>query len=89
MKHKPCKHLSSLKSVNLGEQNICEECIKTGSEWVHLRVCQTCGQTLCCDSSPNQHASKHAIESNHPVAASREPGERWVWCYKDEQMMTY
>jgi len=59
----------------------CEECVKIGSAWLHLRTCQTCGVTLCCDSSPNRHASKHARAVKHPVIASAEPGERWLYCY--------
>jgi hypothetical protein len=56
---------------------------------MHLRTCQTCGATLCCDSSPNQHASKHAQQAGHPVAISAEPGERWLWCYVDDMMAEY
>ena len=62
----------------------CEECLKTGDRWVHLRLCQSCGKILCCDSSPNKHASKHAREVGHPIARSVEPGEHWSWCYVDE-----
>ncbi|AUD07502.1 UBP-type zinc finger domain-containing protein [Spirosoma pollinicola] len=84
-----CSHLSSLTEVRLAEEYVCEECIKTGDSWVHLRTCQTCGTTLCCDSSPNTHATKHSHASGHPVVASAEPGERWFWCYVDEQMVGY
>jgi hypothetical protein len=63
--------------------------VKTGSKWVHLRTCQECGATLCCDDSPNQHASKHAGASDHPVIASAEPGERWLYCYPDEAFVEY
>ena len=62
----------------------CEECLKVGSPWVHLRMCTTCGKIGCCDSSPNRHASRHAREEGHPVARSAEPGEDWAWCYPDE-----
>ena len=65
----------------------CEECLKTGSRWVHLRMCQTCGKIGCCDSSPQRHASRHAHEDRHPVARSVEPGEDWSWCYVDQLMM--
>ena len=58
--------------------------MKIGSSWVHLRTCQTCGVTLCCDSSPNRHASKHAHATGHPVIASAQPGERWLYCYPDD-----
>jgi uncharacterized UBP type Zn finger protein len=62
----------------------CEECLKTGDPWVHLRMCLTCGRIGCCDSSPNRHASRHALEDDHPIARSAQPGEDWSWCYVDE-----
>ena len=62
----------------------CEECLRIGSAWVHLRMCMTCGRIGCCDSSPNKHASQHAREQDHPVARSAEPEEEWSWCYVDE-----
>jgi uncharacterized UBP type Zn finger protein len=62
----------------------CEECLKTGSEWVHLRLCLSCGHVGCCDSSPHRHATRHFRQTQHPVVASFEPGERWAWCYLDE-----
>ena len=86
---KTCDHLLALTSIVPAQTYQCEECIKTGDTWVHLRTCQTCGTTLRCDSSPNQHATKHFRASGHPVVASAEPGERWVWCYADEQMAEY
>jgi hypothetical protein len=84
-----CGHLSQIQEVKLPEKRECEECVRIGSEWVHLRTCQTCGKTHCCDSSPNRHASKHARSSSHPVAASAEPGERWLWCFADEAYAEY
>ena len=60
-----------------------------GAKWVHLRTCQQCGATLCCDSSPNRHATKHARGSGHPVVASAEPGERWLYCYPHETFAEY
>ncbi|CAN5191371.1 hypothetical protein BH09BAC4_BH09BAC4_13360 [soil metagenome] len=84
-----CSHLAALTEIRMAKKHVCEECIKTGDSWVHLRTCQTCGTTLCCDSSPNKHASKHAHASGHPVVVSSEPGERWLWCFVDEQMVTY
>ena len=63
--------------------------MKIASAWVHLRTCQTCGVTLCCDSSPNRHASAHASGSGHPVIASAERGERWLYCYPDEMFAEY
>ncbi|MEO5978151.1 MAG: UBP-type zinc finger domain-containing protein [Chryseolinea sp.] len=56
---------------------------------MHLRTCQTCGKTLCCDSSPSKHASKHFKTTGHPVMASAEPGERWIWCFVHEQILGY
>ncbi|NEU68924.1 UBP-type zinc finger domain-containing protein [Spirosoma agri] len=84
-----CGHLAALTEIKTTDEYVCEECIKTGSSWVHLRTCQTCGKTHCCDSSPNKHATKHFHHSAHPVVSSAEPGERWVWCYVDEQMAGY
>ncbi len=84
-----CEHLSTLKEIKTAKEHVCEECVKTGDRWVHLRTCQTCGATLCCDSSPNKHAHKHANAAGHPVAASAEPGERWVYCYPDESYAEY
>ncbi len=62
----------------------CEECLAIGDRWVHLRMCQRCGKVGCCDSSPNQHASKHARAKQHPILRSVEPGENWSWCMIDE-----
>lgn len=86
---KICEHLEAITELKLPVKHECSECIKTGDKWVHLRTCQTCGKTLCCDSSPNQHMSRHAHEKNHPVAISAERGERWLWCYKDAQLAQY
>jgi uncharacterized UBP type Zn finger protein len=80
-----CTHLESIQYVDLPEPLLgCEECLKTGDRWVHLRMCQTCGKIGCCDSSPNRHASRHAHEEGHPVARSAERGEDWSWCFVDE-----
>lgn len=62
----------------------CEECLASGSDWVHLRLCLTCGHLGCCDSSPNRHASTHAKAHHHPVIRSYEPGERWAYCYEHD-----
>lgn len=67
----------------------CEECIRIGSQWVHLRICQTCGKMLCCDSSKHQHARRHFEESGHPLIISAEMGEEWLWCYVHEQGKDY
>jgi uncharacterized UBP type Zn finger protein len=79
-----CSHLDQIEVPRPEEFAGCEECLKTGGQWVHLRVCRTCGKVSCCDSSPNQHASKHVADSGHPIVSSLEPGEEWSWCYLDE-----
>lgn len=84
-----CSHLEAVATVRGPERRECEECVKVGDSWVHLRTCQTCGTTLCCDSSPNRHATRHAQVSGHPVIASAEPGERWLYCYPDARMTRY
>lgn len=84
-----CPDIAEVTAVKAPRVRVCEACVKTGDAWVHLRTCQTCGVTLCCDSSPNQHASKHASTSSHPVIASAEPGERWLYCYVDEVFAEY
>ncbi|GHI85133.1 UBP-type zinc finger domain-containing protein [Streptomyces xanthophaeus] len=62
----------------------CAQCRAEGREWVHLRVCLSCGHVGCCDSSAGKHAWSHAERTGHPVARSAEAGERWAWCYVDE-----
>jgi hypothetical protein len=89
MTDRPCSHLNSVESVKQPKIPECVECVKIGAKWVHLRTCQQCGATLCCDSSPNKHASKHAHTSGHPVIASAQPEERWLYCYSDETFCEY
>jgi hypothetical protein len=84
-----CTHIGAIATIKQPQRFECQECVKMGSRWVHLRTCQECGQTRCCDSSPNRHASKHAHASGHPVIASAEPGERWLYCYRDEAAAEY
>ena len=84
-----CPHIASIETVTQPEKRECATCVKTGAQWVHLRTCQTCGTTLCCDSSPNRHASKHAKSSGNPVVASAEPGERWLYCFPDDAFVEY
>lgn len=82
-----CLHLDQVRILEPAGAIVgCEECLKIGSEWLHLRMCQTCGTIRCCDSSPNKHASRHAAEEGHPIARSVEPGEDWSWCYADQLM---
>jgi hypothetical protein len=89
MAEKPCEHLGAVAHVKKPKRPECEECVKTGDDWVELRTCQECGGTRCCDSSPNRHASSHAKTSEHPVIASAQPGERWLYCFRDDAMIEY
>jgi uncharacterized UBP type Zn finger protein len=79
----PCSHLDQIQDVTPSADG-CEDCLRIGSRWVHLRLCLTCGHVGCCDSSPNRHASAHFRASAHPLVRSLEPGEDWMWCYIDE-----
>lgn len=83
-----CEHLENLepKQTDIYE---CRKCIEMGDSWVHLRLCQTCGEVNCCDSSKNKHATKHFHESGHPVITSAEPGEQWAWCYVDSDAISW
>jgi uncharacterized UBP type Zn finger protein len=82
MPEQSCKHLDQIK-VETTDKHVCEECVKLGDLWVHLRLCLTCGNVGCCDSSKNKHATRHYRSSGHPLIRSIEPGENWVWCYED------
>jgi hypothetical protein len=79
-----CTHLDTIKVEPPTEVAGCEDCLRIGARWLHLRVCMNCGHVGCCDSSPNRHASKHASQSGHPIVRSLQPGEEWCWCYVDE-----
>lgn len=87
MTEETCLHIAAIKTIKQAKRRECEECVKIGSEWVHLRTCQSCGATLCCDSSPNHHATTHAKASGHPVISSAEPGESWLYCYPDDDFV--
>jgi uncharacterized UBP type Zn finger protein len=78
-----CSHLDTARDVTPSADG-CEDCLRIGGTWVHLRVCQTCGHTGCCDNSPNRHATAHYRHADHPLVRSFEPGENWWWCYTDE-----
>lgn len=78
-----CTHLNQIKDVS-PHTNGCEECLKSGDEWVHLRLCMTCGHVGCCDESKNKHATRHHHRTKHAIIRSLEPGETWYWCYVDE-----
>jgi CPA2 family monovalent cation:H+ antiporter-2 len=77
-----CRHLGQIRRVMPSARG-CEDCLRTGDRWVHLRICMTCGHVGCCDSSPNRHATAHNHTTHHPVIRSLEPGEDWGWCYPD------
>jgi uncharacterized UBP type Zn finger protein len=78
-----CAHLDEIQDVTPSAAG-CEDCLRDGGRWMHLRLCLTCGHVGCCDSSPNKHATKHYHSTRHPLIRSFEPGEEWVWCYVDE-----
>ncbi|MEM8531129.1 MAG: UBP-type zinc finger domain-containing protein [Chloroflexota bacterium] len=78
-----CTHQNQIHEVT-PSANGCEDCLKAGDEWVHLRLCMTCGYVGCCDSSKNKHATKHSHDTTHPVVKSFEPGQDWMWCYVDK-----
>ena len=81
-----CSHMGTIRTVTPSAKG-CEECLKTGDIWLHLRICRTCGHVGCCDDSPNTHATKHFHSTKHPIVRSIEPGENWMWCYVDEIVM--
>lgn len=82
-----CTHLNSVREVDPRSPSGCEECLKTGSWWVHLRLCLTCGHVGCCDDSPNRHATKHFRDTGHPIMRSFELGEDWGWCFVDNLLL--
>ncbi|HEY6115586.1 MAG TPA: UBP-type zinc finger domain-containing protein [Candidatus Dormibacteraeota bacterium] len=82
-----CAHLSSIKDVRPKTPEGCEECLASGDGWVHLRLCMTCGHVGCCDDSKNKHARRHAGGENHPIVRSFEPGENWVYCFVDDEVV--
>lgn len=84
-----CVHIKEIDQLKQPKQYACEECIKVKGHWLHLRTCQSCGATLCCDDSPSKHMTQHNHQTGHPVVISAEPGERWMWCYKDQLFLEY
>jgi hypothetical protein len=83
-----CTHLDHVLVTRLPPAVAgCEDCLAVGDGWVHLRICLECGKVGCCDSSPNRHATAHALSSSHPIVRSLEPGETWSWCYVDDVAM--
>ena len=81
-----CTHLDQIRTA-IPRTDGCEECLRTGDGWVHLRLCLTCGHVGCCDDSKNKHATAHFHATGHPVIESLEPGENWRWCYVDETLI--
>jgi len=83
---KHCTHTSAIHTVVPSALG-CEECLKTGDQWVHLRLCRTCGHVGCCDDSPNRHATKHFRATQHPIIEGYDPPEGWGWCFVDKVML--
>jgi len=81
-----CEHLDRIEPVTPSSTEGCTQCMAMGARWMHLRLCLTCGEVGCCDSSPNRHASAHFRDVGHPVMRSFEPGEAWRWCFVDERL---
>jgi hypothetical protein len=81
-----CKHLNQVKTDKPNTSG-CEQCLKTGDRWIHLRLCRSCGHVGCCDSSKNKHATKHYFGTGHAIMSSLEPGEDWSWCFVDKRLM--
>ncbi|MGB8941262.1 MAG: UBP-type zinc finger domain-containing protein [Streptomyces sp.] len=80
-------HLSMVRPVEPSTPQGCEDCLRMGTEWMHLRLCLTCGHVGCCDSSPMRHARAHAATDGHPIVQSFEPGEDWRWCFVHEALV--
>ena len=80
---KQCSHLAVIQRVHPSAKG-CEECLKTGSHWVHLRICRVCGHVGCCDQSPGRHATGHFHSTHHPIMEGYDPPEGWGWCGVDE-----
>ncbi|MGH7434280.1 MAG: UBP-type zinc finger domain-containing protein [Polyangiaceae bacterium] len=84
----PCEHVTdAMPRAAHRPPPGCEECLKIGSGWVHLRICLTCGHVGCCDSSPNRHATAHNRATRHPIVTSGEVGETWAYCYPDDRVL--
>jgi monovalent cation/hydrogen antiporter len=76
-----CEDLDAHPAIEIGPDQVCEQCVAEGHRWVSLRMCLDCGQVGCCDSSPGRHATAHFHETQHRVVQTAEPGEDWRWCY--------
>ncbi len=88
MRQVTCNHIDNPGDLK-EHSDLCDVCIKNSGSWVHLRTCQTCGITLCCDNSPNKHMSAHFKETGHPLVVSAQEGERWMWCYEHQLFAKY
>jgi uncharacterized UBP type Zn finger protein len=86
-RRKRCEHTDQIREVVTPSAEGCEECLRMGATWVHLRECLTCGHIGCCDASPNKHATKYFHSLGHPIIRSFQPGEEWRWCYIDEELV--
>ncbi|HEX3789213.1 MAG TPA: UBP-type zinc finger domain-containing protein [Pseudonocardiaceae bacterium] len=84
-----CAHTATLPAeVTPDNPRGCADCLADNEhDWVHLRLCLSCGHVGCCDSSPRRHATAHNRSSGHPVIRSFQPGEDWRWCYPDNEMV--
>jgi uncharacterized UBP type Zn finger protein len=82
---RPCRHIP--ETAHAPNSTGCEDCLKLGDSWVHLRLCLHCGHVGCCDDSKNKHATKHYRATGHEVIQSLEPGENWMWCYDDDRQV--
>ncbi|MCW5859871.1 MAG: UBP-type zinc finger domain-containing protein [Caldilineales bacterium] len=83
-----CTHLDQITVHNVTPgAHGCEDCLKIGGRWVHLRICLSCGHIGCCDNSPNRHATKHFQATGHPIIPSYQPGEDWQWCFVDKELL--
>ena len=89
MPDQTCTHIEAISTVKHPKRRSARSASRWAAAWVHLRTCQECGGTHCCDNSPNRHATTHARATGHPVIASAEPGERWLYCYPDDQFAEY
>jgi uncharacterized UBP type Zn finger protein len=83
---KGCDHIATIQDVTPSADG-CEDCLKMGDSWVHLRLCLTCGYVGCCDNSKNKHATAHHHGTSHPMIVSYEEGENWMWCYPDKVLI--
>jgi hypothetical protein len=80
----PCSHLDQVDAAAAPSAEGCEDCLRLGGRWLHLRMCRMCGHVGCCDDSPSRHATAHHGSSGHPLISSYEPGEDWWWCFEDQ-----